>query len=112
MDHRFATIEWPDYPRRELRAKLVDHAREANSPMPPAAIDEIVDLACHAAALARRAMLEAIDRTIDPRVATTAVGLASSLVRHDCGQLEEALKAYASQSGAKFYSSRVEVQHG
>lgn len=81
--------------------------------MPDAAIDEIVDMACHAAESGRRSMLEAIDRSSDRRIAMTAIGIAGSLLARDLELLKEGLEFAAKQSGLHFERSTLEVQaHG
>jgi len=104
--------KFPDYPRRELRAALQASVRASGSPMPETAMDEIVDLAVHAAGSARRAMIETVERASDPRMVKTASGLAISLIASDCQMFENALRAYAKATGAVFNEHRVEVVRG
>lgn len=110
MLSNFATMAFPPYPRRELRAQIVGLRQRTGSPMPDDAIDEIVDIACHAAEVGRRAMLEVIDRASDPRVSTTAVGIAGSLLAHDLRLLAEGLQHAAKVTGAHFETSTLKVQ--
>lgn len=114
MPTDFSALSFPPYPRAELRAHLVKMRAANNSPMPDAAVDEIVDLACHAAESSRRTMLETIDRSSDPRVSLTAVGIASSLMAHDMKIFIEGLQEMAQQFGLHFESSRIvaEKAHG
>jgi hypothetical protein len=103
----FATLSMPCYPRAEIRAQLVNMRAANNSPMPDAAIDEIVDLACHAAQSGRQAMLQVIDRASDYRVSVTAVGIASSLMAHDMKLLIEGLQHAAQHVGLHFESTTI-----
>lgn len=107
MPSDFRTLTFAPYPRAELRQHLVNMRTANNSPMPDAAIDEIVDLACHAAISGRTAMLEVIDRASDYRVSITAVGIASSLMAHDMKIFIEGLQHAAEHCGLHFESSRV-----
>ena len=105
------TIEFADYPRNELRA-ILRRNRDANaSGMPDSAIEEIVDLACHAAASARQSMLDTLDRASDGRITRTALGLATSLVASDCKKFEEALRSYAEANGKPLHVETVTVNH-
>ena len=104
-----ADLKFADYPRRELRAGLQASVRDHGSAMPEYALDEIVDLACHAAAASRRAMLEVLDRASDSRMTPTAVGLAISLIASDCEAFEGALRHYAKSTGAVFEAKSVKI---
>lgn len=84
--HSYATLSFLDYPRAELRAHLVK-----TSSCPPEHIDEVVDIACHAAASARLTLLETIDRAGSWRISTTAIGIAVSLLQHDMEMLRAGL---------------------
>lgn len=111
MRSDFATIKFAPHPRTELRKHLI--ARAAGSKMPDAAVDEIVDMACHAAESGRRAMLETIDRSSDSRIAMTAIGIAGSLLAHDLELLKEGLQFAATQTGLHFEVGTLEVKaHG
>lgn len=113
MRSDFATMPFAPYPRRELRAHLVKMRSANSSPMPDAAIDEIVDLACHAAESGRRAMLEVVDRAADHRVSITAIGIAASLLAHDLRLMMDGLEQAARASGLHFEKSTLGVQaHG
>ena len=107
MTSTLASVSFPPAPRRELRQHLVNMRAANNSPMPDAAIDEIVDLACHAAESGRKAMLEVIDRASDHRVSITAVGIASSLMAHDMKIFIELLQEFAAASGIHFEQSTI-----
>lgn len=100
----FADLPFPDYPRSALRKILAE-----GSKAPPQHLDEIVDIACHAAGSARRSMLEVLDRSSDPRIAITAIGMANSLVRADAERLEEALREGAAAAGLATFSGKVEA---
>jgi nitrogen-specific signal transduction histidine kinase len=113
MTNGFAPMAFPPYPRRELRQHLVKMRAATNSPMPDAAMDEVVDLACHAAECRRKAMLEVIDRASDHRVSTTAVGIASSLLAHDIKILIAGLQHAATEVGLHYESTTIEGRaHG
>jgi hypothetical protein len=90
----FAAIRFPEYPRAEIRAGIA-----AQSNAPDWAIDQIVDIACHAAASGRRTMLETVDRASDHRVAHTALGIAVSLLKSDADNLIKSLQKYAAETG-------------
>jgi hypothetical protein len=107
MPHGLASVHFAAHLRRELRQHLVNMRTANNSPMPDAAIDEIVDIACHAAESGRKAMLEVIDRASDPRVSITAVGIASSLLAHDMKIFIEALQEFAATSGLHYESTTI-----
>tara|TARA_R110002072_G_scaffold38314_3_gene110881 strand:- start:2546 stop:2878 length:333 start_codon:yes stop_codon:yes gene_type:complete len=103
------SIDFPAHPRRQLRACLEEQRIASGSQMPAAAVDEAVDLACHAAESARRTMFEILDRASDPRITTTSIGLAISLLSSDCARIEAGLRDYAEQTGATFREARVEI---
>lgn len=109
----FADIAFPPAPRPELRAKLRSLRAERASSMPDSAIEEIVDIACHAAETGRKAMLEVLDRSSDYRVSITAAGIAASILQADLKALIEGLEAGASATGLHFETATLEVQaHG
>ena len=54
-------------------------------------------------------MLEVLDRSSDPRIAITAIGMANSLVRADAERLEEALREGAAAAGLATFSGKVEA---
>ncbi len=113
MPSDFAAMPFAPYPRVELRAHLVRMRAANNSPMPDAAIEEIVDLACHAAETARLGLLEVVDRASDHRVSITAIGIATSLLAHDCELIKEALQHAAVANGLHFETGTLKVQaHG
>ncbi|WP_338445925.1 hypothetical protein V5F89_12320 [Pelagerythrobacter marensis] len=105
---KFATLEFPDFPRADLRAHLL--SCEGN--IPASAVDEIVDIACHAAASARTSMLEVLDRASNPMISMTAFGLAASLALHDAERMREGLKAAAQREGVTFFEGQLEKAHG
>lgn len=110
---QFSTISFEDYPRQELRDHLLGMRAQTGSPMPLSAIDEIVDLACHAAERSRSAALEVLDRASDPRISNTAIGLAFSLIASDCKTIEAALRLYASETGKPLFVGSIGGQaHG
>ncbi len=108
MKSLFSTIEFADYPRAAIRAHLLG----LGGNIPPACVDEIVDIACFAADSARRQMMAVLDRSSDPRVATTAIGLAVSLAISDMERLQVGLAAFAKSAGLQTYSGKVEVTNG
>lgn len=113
MSDPYETLVFPTYPRQQIRAHLVDVRKRTGSAMPDAAIDEIVDLACHAAETGRRAMLAVIDRASDPRISTTAVGIAVSLLAHDLNLMTEGFLHAAQTVGAHYETATVGVPaHG
>ena len=89
----FSTLQFPDYPRASVRAGLVAAGVPAHH------VDEVVDLACLAAANARASMLLVLDRASIPSVSTCAVGIAASLMKADADRLIEALQSYATDRG-------------
>ncbi|MDG6079779.1 hypothetical protein E3U23_11320 [Erythrobacter litoralis] len=105
----FEHLELPDYPRRELREQIRKTAAQNGSGITPAAIDEVVDLACHAAESSRKAAFAVLDRASDPRISTTAVGIAFSLIAHDCEAMRSALEFAASATGKKFTNMTLKV---
>ena len=100
----FATIAFPDYPRAQLREAI-----RATSKVPPDKLDEVVDIACHAAHSARLKLLEVLDTASDERVTVTAAGPAFSLLEHDVKIMIEALRAYARVSGKPATDVQLEV---
>ena len=109
MPFVLSSLDFPEHPRRELRAYLNDTRIASGSQMPAAAVDEAVDLACHAAQCARRTLLETLDRSSDPRIVTTSLGLAISLLSNDCKRIEAGLRSYAESSGAAFHEAQLEI---
>lgn len=107
MSSSLASVVFAPPPRRELRQHLVNMRAANNSPMPDAAIDEIVDLSCHAAEIGRKAMLEVIDRASDYRVSITAAGIASSLMAHDMKIFIEALQEFAAHTGLHYEATTI-----
>jgi hypothetical protein len=99
MRAEFATMGFAPYPKAQLRAQLLQMRAERTPNMPLEAVEEIVDLACHAAETGRRAMLEVIDRASSWRIATTAIGPATSLLAHDLQLLTEGLQHAAAAAG-------------
>lgn len=100
-------MKWPDYPRAQIRDRIDAMRRTTGSPMPAIAVDEIVDIALHAAASARLAMMETLDRASEPAVATTALGIAASMVKADMDHLEGALTKYAEAKGKPLFRERI-----
>ncbi|WP_454599095.1 hypothetical protein [Qipengyuania sp. SM2507] len=109
MPLNLSSMEFPEPPRRQLRAYLNETRLASGSTMPPSAVDEAVDIACHAVESARRTFFETLDRASDPRITTTALGIANSLLKADCERIEEGLRAYAEASGAAFHETRMEI---
>lgn len=105
---KFATLEFADYPRADLRAHLLS----LGGSIPASAVDEIVDIACHAADTARRSMVEVLDRASNPLISMTAFGLAASLAAHDAETMKSGLKATAQSTGLAFYDGPLEKAHG
>ena len=103
---------FPPYPRAEIRAKIDEVRKRENSPMPDAALDEIVDLALHAAATARQTMFDVLARASDPRISHTAIGVAGGLLASDLRHLQGALEDWARETGKPMYHERLEVRHG
>lgn len=99
MQLDFAKMGFAPYPRGQLRAALMQMRAERYSAMPENAVDEIVDLACHAAESGRHAMLQVIDRASSFQVAVTAIGPAASLLAHDLKLLAEGLERAAAVTG-------------
>jgi hypothetical protein len=93
---------WPDYPRAELRARIVELHAANGTTVPADAIDEIVDLACHAAASARTSLFTVLASCSDPRIAITAVGPAIGMLGGDLSVITEAQEDFAKMIGAPF----------
>ena len=102
MQATFAMMAFAPYPRAQLRAQLMQMRAERCSEMPLEAVDEIVDLACHAAESGRQAMLQVNDRASSWPVATTAIGPATSLLAHDLKLLTEGLRHAAAAAGLHY----------
>ena len=99
--------DWPDYPRAALRAKLLElHAANGITP-PDGAVDEIVDLACHAAASARTAMFTVLASASDPRSAISAIGPAASFLGHTIDVIRAAQKDFAEAAGLDFTETTI-----
>ncbi len=105
----FSDLKFPEHQRAQLRAHLEGIRVSTGSPMPPAAVDEIVDLACHAAAEARKAMFRVLDTASHRAVATTAVGIAASLLKADLEQIEAGIRSYAEERGSQIFETTVQI---
>lgn len=101
---KFGTIEFAAFPRAELRKLLASQVQT-----PPQYIDEVVDLAVHAADCGSRAMLEVLDRASHPGVSVTAIGMAASLLRSRLEMLEAGLKEGAKHAGLRTYEGSVKA---
>ena len=87
----------PDTVRRQLRANLA-----ASSMVPPNMLDEIVDLAIHAAEQGFATMQRiALETSPDPRVGLTAFGPAMGLLSMIVEGGISSLKTIASKQGTK-----------
>lgn len=75
-------------------------------------VDEVVDLACHAADSAIRQTLVVSDRAPDPRVKLAALSLALSLVTAEAQRLNQAFQSAADKFGGKITHEFIEVPHG
>jgi hypothetical protein len=94
--------DWPDYPRAELRAKILELHAANGTTLPAGAIDEIVDLACHAAATARTSLFTVLASCSDPRTAITAIGPAIGMLGADLGVIRDAQEDFAKVLGIPF----------
>lgn len=113
MPTNFATIDFAPHPRHQIRQHILGMRAKNNSPMPDAAVEEIVDIALHAAESGRRAMLEVIDRASDTRVSISAISIAASLLGHDMKTLIGGLEDAAKKVGLHFESATLGAQaHG
>ena len=83
---------FPQYPAAKIKAGI---RAAQGSQSPSAAIDEIVDIAIHAAVQSRRTLLQVLNYPNDPRVTKTATGIALSLLVQDLTVMLEAVKAAA-----------------
>ena len=83
---------FPQYPSTRIKAEI--RAAQGHS-IPREAVDEIVDIACHAAVQARRTLLQVLSYPNDLRVTKTATGIALSLLNQDLTVMLEAVKAAA-----------------
>lgn len=98
----FGDLPASDYPREKIRATLLAAGA------PPQHVDEVVDIACHASASARKTMLEVLDRASEYRVALIAIGIAVALVRTEAEWLEQGLKHAAAAAGLKTFEGRLQ----
>lgn len=89
--------------RRALR-------KEVGMTIPAAHVDEVVDIACHAAIEALNTMQRiSFDAPLDERVAISASTLAMSLVRHRVNELIELSEKVAREAGMSTYHTTVSV---
>jgi hypothetical protein len=102
---KFSRITFPKRPRTEILAMLV-----AESDVPADKLDEVVDLACHAAAAAREKALEVVDSSSNPQVAMTAIGIAFSLLKYDAKDMLSALQEFAKERGSTATFSTISVE--
>jgi hypothetical protein len=104
---------WPaEPPRAELRATILAVHRENGVELPEGALDEVVDIACHAAVEARSAFLRVLGSS---RIAVglTALGPAAALLRHDLDFLQSATTDVGQQVGARTVTTTLErTAHG
>lgn len=94
--------DWPDYPRAALRAKILELHAANGTTVPANVIDEIVDLACHAAASARTTLFTVLASCSDPRTAITACGPAIGMLGADLGVIRDAQEDFAKTLGIPF----------
>jgi uncharacterized protein (DUF2342 family) len=79
--------------------------------VPPSHVDEVVDVACHAAIEAIETMQRiAFETPRDQRVAITASTLAMSLIKHRMETLIEISEKVAQQSGMTVRHANLSVQ--
>lgn len=105
----FSSLEFAEYPRAEIRALIDGFRQSTDSAMPATAVDEIVDIALHAAQSARSAMFRVLDSASQPAITVTAVGIATSLLKSDLEKIADGIAAYATQSGASLHRASVHV---
>lgn len=105
--------EWPvEPPRAELRATLLAAHRKNGVEMPEGALDEVVDMACHAAAEARSAFLRVLGSS-RMAVGLTALGPAAALLQHDLDLLQSATTDVGQKVGARTVTATLERKtHG
>lgn len=96
---KFASLEFPKPSRSEIRAIL--HATKPEG-MPDSAVNEITDIALHAAEQARTKLLEVIDTASSPGISTPAFSIAVSLLAADCEGLKAAIHEIGQASGRLF----------
>jgi len=89
--------------RAALRRTLLDNG------VPPAHVDEVVDLSLHAADRAAATLLDVISRAGDARVATCALGVASSVLRGKLDTLDTAQQQFAREQGVPVRRAHVTV---
>ncbi len=105
----FSKLQFAPYPRNELRQHIDRIRVSSNSPMPAAAVDEVADLACHAAQTARDALMRVLDSASHPAIANTAIGIAASLLRSDMDRIEAGLREFSENTGAPFFCGTITV---
>lgn len=100
---KFGTFPLATPPRTEVRAMLVQYKA-----VPADYLDEVTDLAIHAAERGARALLETIDHSGSLLVKLTAVGIATAILRNQLEVLDEGLvSAAATIPGAKVIKNAV-----
>lgn len=105
----FSTLEFASYPRAEIRQHVDKIRVSSNSPMPATAVDEIADLACHAAATGRSALMRVLDGASHAGVSGTALGIAASLLKSDMERIQSALQQYSQDSGTPFFNETITI---
>ena len=96
-------ISFPEPPRSKLRAHLQAPLCEAGQPN----IDEIVDIAIHAAVQARQTLLQVLQYPSNPSVTATATGIAASLVAVDMAYIEAFIRAFGARNGKPVYEGTI-----
>lgn len=79
--------------RRAVRQSLLDNG------IPAAAVDEVTDLAFHAAETAHEAFKNVILRGSDPRIMITAIGVGAGVLSSLIGQMQAATQTFAQGEG-------------
>lgn len=105
MALHFRDMHPAPWPRAELRAALA-------KTIPAARIDEVIDLACHAAESARHQLFAVADRAVNPAVKMAALTLATSLIAAEAERMQKAFRAVGEECGMTLFEGTVEVRRG
>lgn len=93
---------FPDGLRAALRSEL-------GTVIPAENLDEVADLAIHAAESAILTLTDVCKRGSEPRIALAAFGPAVSLVMTACKSEQERLKEFAGEQGLSYSEATVKV---
>lgn len=105
MALNFHDMQPAPWPRTELRTALV-------AVIPADKVDEVIDLACHAADSARHQLFAVSDRAVEGSVKMAALTLATSLIITEAERLQQVYRAVGEQCGMTTFEGTVDMRHG